>query len=110
MVTESGTVRLIGFAIDARLRGDDLRNGNYPDVDDVTSDLFDLVGLLYAATRGEVARCVQLRRTGRSARRPRSAAAAPGACRRARGRWTRSATVCSRAPCPAGRRTSWQRC
>jgi len=53
MVTESGTVRLIGFAIDARLRGDDLRNGNYPDVDDVTSDLFDLVGLLYAGLVGK---------------------------------------------------------
>ena len=53
MVTESGTVRLIGFAIDARLRGDDLRNGNYPEADDVTSDLFDLVGLLYAALVGK---------------------------------------------------------
>ena len=52
MVTESGTVRLIGFAIDARLRGDDLRNGNYPEADDVTSDLFDLVGLLYAGLVG----------------------------------------------------------
>ncbi len=52
MVTESGTVRLIGFAIDARLRGDDLRNGNYPGADDVTADLFDLVGLLYAGLVG----------------------------------------------------------
>ena len=52
MVTESGTVRLIGFAIDARLRGDDLRNGNYPAADDIASDLFDLVGLLYAGLVG----------------------------------------------------------
>ncbi len=52
MVTESGTVRLIGFAIDSRLRRSDLRNGNYPDADDVTCDLFDLVGLLYTGLVG----------------------------------------------------------
>ncbi len=52
MVTESGTVRLIGFAIDSRLRGSDVRNGNYPDADDITSDLFDLVGLLYTGLVG----------------------------------------------------------
>jgi hypothetical protein len=82
MVTESGTVpadRLRDRRPAARRRP---AQRQLPGGRRRHLDLFDLVGLLYAAARREVAGCVQLRRTGRSARRPRSAAATPGARRR----------------------------
>ncbi len=52
MVTESGTVRLIGFAIDAVLQRGLRRSGNYPGADASQVDVFDLAGLLYAALVG----------------------------------------------------------
>ncbi|MGI9156399.1 MAG: protein kinase [Marmoricola sp.] len=52
MVTESGTVRLIGFAIDAALQRGLRRSGNYPQADDKQADVFDLGGLLYVALVG----------------------------------------------------------
>ncbi|MCW2757051.1 MAG: serine/threonine protein kinase, partial [Nocardioidaceae bacterium] len=52
MVTESGTVRLIGFAVDATIQRARLRSGNYPDCDPEEADLLDLGGLLYTALVG----------------------------------------------------------
>lgn len=52
MVTESGTVRLIGFAVDAALQRGRLRSGNYPEADEKQADVFDLAGLLYAGLVG----------------------------------------------------------
>ena len=52
MVTESGTVRLIGFAVDAALQRGRLRSGNYPEADEQQADIFDLAGLLYAGLVG----------------------------------------------------------
>ena len=52
MVTESGTVRLIGFAVDAAIQRSRLRSGNYPDADPQAADLLDLAGLLYAGLVG----------------------------------------------------------
>ena len=52
MVTASGTVRLVGFAIDATLQQTHRRSGYYPDVSDHDADLLDLAALLYAALVG----------------------------------------------------------
>ncbi len=52
MVTESGTVRLIGFAIDASIQRTLLRSGHYAECDPMQADLVDLAGLLYAGLVG----------------------------------------------------------
>ncbi|GGF47215.1 hypothetical protein GCM10011519_21580 [Marmoricola endophyticus] len=52
MVTTSGTVRLVGFAIDAAVQETLRRSGDYPEVTDAEADVLDLAGLLYAGLVG----------------------------------------------------------